>query len=186
MKIKIISIISITVIAVIGIMGVILVSEISNKSVDEGKTNTLGQAIYLKDYYLNSNTATTSPTHFKTTTATTSLVYNTSAADLISIDINFRSSTTPPTLYWVNEFSHNLLDWFPETGTTINSATSVTHGASEVINKWTYASTTLTINEAIRKSISIEPISSQLGRIRFWVSGAPADIWAHAVVRERR
>lgn len=146
----------------------------------------LGQAIYLKNYYLGVNPATTTPTHFKTTTATTSLVFDTSAADLISININFNSSTTPPTLYWINEFSQNLNDYFWETGTTIDSSTSVTHGVGPVINKWVYASTTLTVNGAIRKSISIEPIASRLGRISFWVSGASADLWVNAIVRERR
>ena len=156
------------------------------KTLEEIKNEKLGQAIYLKNYYLGGNIATTSPTHFTTSTATTSLVYNTSAADLISIDINFDSSTTPSTLYWVNDFGDNLQDFYPETGSTVDSSTSVTHGTSEVIHQWTYASTTLTIDEAIRKSISIEPIASQLGRVRFWVSGASADLWVRVVVRERR
>ena len=172
----------------------------------------LGEAIYLRNTYFNGQVATTSGGFIVADAATSTFDFDTSAADSISVDFAVRSSTTGLTLFWIKEFSLDGIDYFPETGMTINSVNSVSHNTEHVVNDWTYATTTNTIGGTevgsstgefwglplsvtlssavsgltVRKDISIEPIASHKTRIRFWTSGADASVWIKATVRERR
>ena len=164
----------ISVIATVGIFSLVLKT---NKS----GSGFLGSGITLDKYTLSGYTASTTPKY--QTSATSTLIMSVSNAKHIDLNINLKSTTTIPSLYWINSFSNDdggNKNWFPESGYTATSNVLETTGVSPLIHLWTPAATS-TVGEFWSKNRGVDPVASKYMKTQFWVSGANADFYVEGI-----
>src|SRR3990167_1482831 len=124
MKTKIIKIILLG----LGVIGTIfLISSMTDNKSDNpfGSLTSIRSNRNLFNPTLSTCTATTSPTFINNGTGNIVLGgFSTGDVDSVALNILALSTTTPPTLKYRYEFSDNLIDWYPETRTLTEFAST--------------------------------------------------------------
>lgn len=116
-----------------------------------------------------------------------------------SIDLNIRAiaSSSAANLVFVREFSDNKYDWyaFDEATTTVANAIPIGHDSTNILHSWNLSTTTQlpcgggysqpsATSTEVCKHIELKGGYAKYFRIKFWVTGANASVWAYAVPRE--
>lgn len=179
------------VVVLIGDIGIFMLVAKTNKDVKKNSISSekpvdsqlLSGGITLDKYTLAGYTATTTPKY--QTSATSTMIASVSNAKHIDLNLNLHSTTTIPTLYWINSFSNDdgsNKTWYPETGYTATSNVLETTGPSPLIHLWTPAATT-TVGEFWSKNRGIDPVASKYMKTQFWVSGTNADFYVEGITQ---
>jgi hypothetical protein len=140
----------------------------------------LGSGITLDKYTLEGYTASTTPKY--QTAATSTMIMSVSNAKHIDLNINLKSTTTIPNLYWINSFSNDdgvNKNWYPESGYTATSNILETTGANPLVHLWTPAATS-TVGEFWSKNRGVDPVASKYMRVEFWTKGV-ADLYVEGI-----
>jgi len=117
---------------------------------------------------------------------TADFIFSVGSADLLDLYIDMEASSTASVLQWTYYFTDDKEEaastvWYAEDGKSVDSTTSVTHGATALVHSWTPGATG---NKY--KNISIEPLAAERMKITFTGVTATSTISADVLRRINR
>lgn len=144
--------------------------------------------IITTEFYLNGNSATTSPSYLATAAATTTFNHM-SVQGIHQVDVYLlaQASTTATEYRWVNEFSNDSINWYGEDASvaldkngnvsTVNGTVSVGHSTSTLVHSWVPGE----VSSSTNKKITVDTSGSNFYRMRIKAYGAAGSIWGIAL-----
>lgn len=134
----------------------------------------------------------TGVTYTGPSTATTSFPFSSDRTDQLDLNLSVSGSSSATTLIWTYEFSNDNLscdtqptacNWFPESGSSIDSINTVTYSSSTVIHSWKPADGAFATSSL---NVTVPSVASRYTRVLFQMTQASGTLYAEVARKVQR